>query len=51
MGVRDQLPEELRLDRCVRGKVLRHSCVHLQIVRSSELNQFYVTVTLEELLL
>ena len=39
--MRDQLPEELRLDRCVRGKALRHSFAHLQADRSNELNQFY----------
>ena len=44
----DQLLKESRLDRCARGRVLRRSYVHLQVVRSNELSQFYVTVTLVE---
>ena len=48
-GVKDQLPVELKLDRCVHGKVLRHSCVRLREGHSSESSQFHVPAALAEL--
>ena len=47
-GVKGLPQAELKLDRCVRGKALRHSFAHLQADRSSELNQFCVSVALAE---